>query len=79
MIQNFITSIENGSPKLPPMDSEEGNKLQLHYIKEGELKGGYSILEFLPNDEVLVQVYASEDTINKMIESKEYVLSVNIA
>ncbi len=79
MEANFITKYENGSPKLPPMDAAGEGELQLHYEEEGELKGGYSILEFLPNKEVLVQVYASKDTIDKMYESGEYVLSVDIA
>lgn len=63
-----MTVIENGEPKLPPMDAPGG--YCLHYVENGVVKGGYSLLCEAPQtpNTVLVQVECSEAVFAQMID-----------
>ena len=71
MRANFITTFANGSPVLPPMDSEEG--LQLTYLDNGVRVGGFVCISYAPAISVVVQVHSSEDTINAMKADDSFV------
>jgi len=69
----FMTTMTNGSPDLPPHEAEEG--VQLYYTVNGELRGGYSCAAQVPGTvgSILVQVLASEETLDAMAASDDYV------
>jgi len=63
----FMTTMTNGTPDLPPFEAENGG-LQLSYLVDGVLTGGYSCIGQVPGKigSILVQVNASEDTLDAM-------------
>jgi len=63
----FMTTMTNGTPDLPPHEAEDGG-LQLNYVDDGVLRGGYSCVGQVPGDvgSILVQVTASDETLDAM-------------
>ena len=75
MKATFLTTMIGGVPTLPPFESEDGGP-QLYYTKSGVLCGGYSCIGQVPVPgipTILVQVWASEATLNAMDRSDDYV------
>jgi len=69
----FMTTMTNGTPDLPPMESED--EAQLHYT-DGVLCGGYTCIGQVPVDGIpsmIVQVDSSEETLNAMDADDAYV------
>jgi len=57
-------------PDIPPFESEDG--IQLYYIEDGELKGGYSLIGLPKDGKIDVQIWASETTILCMKADAKY-------
>ena len=71
----FMTTMVGGVPVLPPMDAEDGG-VQLHYWIGDKRCGGYSCLGQVPVagiPSMLVQVWASEPTLDAMDADDRYV------
>ena len=76
----FMTTMVGGVPNLPPFEAESGP--QLYYTVDGVLCGGYSCLGQVPVNGIpsmLVQVWASNATLDAMDASDEYVFIEDIA
>lgn len=70
----FRTSVTNGVPDLPPFRAGRG-RLQLYYIKQGVLCGGYACVTE-PDTTVDVEVWASRATIEAMKTRYEWLRDV---
>lgn len=65
---DVLTVMQDGQPLLPPMSAENG--YCLHYVENGVLKGGYSLLCEAPQtpNTVMVRVECLEDVFVQMID-----------
>ena len=67
----FIAPMLNGSPDIPPFESEDG--IQLYFTNDkGNLEGGWCCISYVPNDLVIVKVTAPESTITAMKADEKY-------
>lgn len=73
MKANFVTTFENGTPVLPPLEAENDGDLHLTYLQGGQRVGGFACISYAPDQTVIVQVHASPDTIAAMKADDAYV------
>lgn len=69
----FMTTMTAGTPDLPPAEADEG--LQLNYLDDGVLAGGYSCVGQVPGDvgSILVQGNASDEALDAMAAGSDYI------
>ena len=67
----FIAPMLNGSPDIPPFESEDG--IQLYFTNDkGELEGGWCCISYVPDDLVIVKVRLPLITADYMKSKDKY-------
>lgn len=66
----FIAPMTNGTPDIPPFESDDGG-VQLYYT-DGVLKGGFAVVSYIPSDQVILKIIAPETTIDDMKLDDKY-------